>query len=150
MTTSTKPTIASKNSTRYSNGSNRGFHNKPMIGRLSLVRYTSATVNNPITPSAVPVRWRRATAATNPTIASPLTRMSIGSGNGKNMSQNESRAPSGRPPYFMSVMNSWLPRNGPIQNADSNTVATPRPSPNLTRLRLSMWMTVTTSAASAM
>ena len=44
--------------------------------------------------------------ATNPMIASVVMRMSSGAVSGKNMSKNESLAPSGRNPYFMSVMNS--------------------------------------------
>ena len=35
---STAPTIASRNSTRYSSGSSRGFQSRPMTGRLSRVR----------------------------------------------------------------------------------------------------------------
>ena len=95
------------------------------------------------------MRWRRATDATKPTMASPVTRMSSGSGNGKNMSQNESLAPSGRPPYFMSVMKLWLPRNGPIQNAESNTTARASSAPNLSRRMLSRWTSTMMAAARA-
>ena len=55
--------------------------------------------------------------------------MSSGAVSGKNMSQNESLAPSGRAPYFMSVMYWWLPTNGPIQNADRSTTARPTVRP---------------------
>ena len=88
-----------------------------------------------ITPSAVPASWRRATHATKPMIASAVTRMSSGAVSGKNMSKNESFAPSGRAPYFMSVMYWWLPTNGPIHHADSRTTATPIQSPWSSRFR---------------
>ncbi len=42
--------------------------------------------------------------AMKPTIASVVMMMSSGVVSGKNMSKNESLAPSGRNPYFMSVM----------------------------------------------
>ncbi len=75
-----------------------------MSGRLSRVRYTSPTKAMAISPNAVPVRWRRMIIAMNPTIASVVMMMSSGVVSGKNMSKNESLAPSGRNPYFMSVM----------------------------------------------
>ena len=92
----------------------------------------------PITPRAVPLAWRRATHATNPMIASVVTRMSSGAVSGKNMSQNESLTPSGRAPYFMSVMYWWLPTNGPIHHADRSTTARPTVRPYQRRRTLSM------------
>ena len=86
--------------------------------------------------------------ATKPITARVVMRMSNGAVSGKNMSQNESAAPSGRAPYFMSVMYWWLPTNGPIQNADSRTTAMPAPSPNRNRRTFSMLTTTMTSAAS--
>ena len=70
-----------------------------------------------MTPSAAPLRWRRTTHATNPMTASVVMSTSSGAVSGKNMSHHESNEPSpGSPPYFMSVMNAWLSRNGPTQN----------------------------------
>ena len=63
--------------------------------------------------------------AMKPMIASVVMMMSSGVVSGKNMSQNESLAPSGRNPYFMSVMYSWPNRNGPTHNADSSNVVAP-------------------------
>ena len=68
------------------------------------MRYTSTTAAMPVSPRATPTTWRRAIDATSPMIASPVTRTSSGCGRSKNMSQNESWAPDGRKPYFMSVM----------------------------------------------
>ena len=63
--------------------------------------------------------------ATNPMTASAVIMMSSGAVSGKNMSKNESLAPSGRNPYFMSVMNSWPNRNGPTHHADNSSVVRP-------------------------
>ena len=95
----------------------------------------------------MPLAWRRMTQATKPITASVVTRMSSGAVSGKNMSQNESLAPSGRAPYFMSVMYWWLPTNGPIQNIGSRIVAAPTPRPYRKRRMPSMLTSTITSAA---
>ena len=92
-----------------------------MTGRLSSrMRYTPGDARAAMTPSAVPLRWRRTTHATNPMIASVVMRMSSGVVSGKNMSQNESsRPPGGTRTSCRSC--TWLTRNGPTHNADSST-----------------------------
>ena len=65
--------------------------------------------------------------------------MSSGAVSGKNMSQNESVAPSGRAPYFMSVMYWWLPTNGPIHHADSRMTDSPMLAPSTSRRTESRW-----------
>jgi hypothetical protein len=86
------------------NGKRRGFHSKPITGRLSRVTYTPATSARMQMPSHAPFRCRFAMAATNPMIAKVVMNTSKNVVSGKNMSQNESFGPSGRNPYFMSVM----------------------------------------------
>ena len=75
--------------------------------------------------------------------------MSSGAVSGKNMSQNESLAPSGRAPYFMSVMYWWLPTNGPIHHAESRTTAAPIDSPWSRRRRWRCRPSTTTSTMTA-
>ena len=86
---------------------------------------------------------------TKPTIARPVTMKSSGAVSGKNMSKNESFAPSGRDPYFMSVMNWWLPTNGPIHHAESSTTAPPIDRPCTRRLAWACRPSTTTRTITA-
>ena len=103
-TVSTMPTIINMNLSRYRNGSSRGFHSRPITGRLSRVRYTIAINAKQVMPIQAPLRLRFTTLLTNPMSAKPLTTMSQNGLRSKNMSQKLSPPPLGRKPYFMSVM----------------------------------------------
>ena len=98
------PTIISSKRMRYRNGKMRGFHNSPIPGRLSVARKVAAISAMHMMPSHAPLRWRRRMLLPKPNSANPPTTMSRNCDQGKNMSQKLSLTPSGRPPYFMSVM----------------------------------------------
>lgn len=101
---STMPTIISRYRRMYTNGNSRGFHSRPITGRLSRVRYTIAINAKQVMPIQAPLRLRFTTLLTNPMSAKPLTTMSQNGLRSKNMSQKLSPPPLGRKPYFMSVM----------------------------------------------
>ena len=133
------PIIINMYRTRYKNGSTRGFHSKPMMGRLSRVTNTPIARTMPNTPSQIPTSCLRARLAANPTTANDITKMFQAVGSGKYICQNESLTPLGRGSYFMSVMKPWLVKNGTTQNDDSKAANPITDSPHLTR-RLSAQM----------
>ncbi|CAB4883296.1 unannotated protein [freshwater metagenome] len=111
------------------NGSTRGFHNRPMTGNEFSARRVSTHNDKMVTPSHVPTRCRRAMAPIKPIAANTKMMRSNVTSRLKNIFQYESLAPSGRLPYFMSVMYGVPRTKGMIQNAESsaagNSVVTP-------------------------